>query len=80
MRCEVEPVVTSRIGHQLYAVVSVNAFESVEPSLVKRVTTMFEDENEAARLARRKRNWIGDIGIVEGDISSGCAMVSGRIF
>jgi hypothetical protein len=60
------PVVTSRIGDQLYAVVSVNAFEGVEPSFVRRTAATFEDESEEMRLARRKRNWIGDVEIVEG--------------
>src|SRR6476661_1234692 len=32
-RCGIVPVVTSRIDDRLYAVVSVNAFEGVEPSL-----------------------------------------------
>src|SRR5687767_8916395 len=35
--CGIVPVVTSRIEDCLYAVVSVNAFEGVEPSLVRRV-------------------------------------------
>jgi hypothetical protein len=59
-------VVTSRIEGLLYAVVSVNAFEGVEPSLVKRAAATFEGENEETRLARRRRNWIGDVEIVEG--------------
>jgi hypothetical protein len=58
------PLVTSRIEDQLYAVVSVNAFEGVEPSLVKRAAATFEGENEEMRLARRRRNWIGDVEIV----------------
>src|SRR5262249_51327478 len=35
-RCGVAPVVTSRIDERLYAVVSVNAFEDVAPSLLRR--------------------------------------------
>jgi hypothetical protein len=62
------PVVTSRIEDQLYAVVSVNAFEGVEPSLVKRAAATFEGESEEMRLARRKRNWIGDVEIVGGGV------------
>ena len=60
-RCGIVPVVTSRIDGRLYAVVSVNAFEGVDPSLVRRAPVSFDDEAEAARLARRKRNWIADV-------------------
>ena len=59
--CGVVPVVTSRIDGRLYAVVSVNAFENVEPALLRRSPSTFEDENEQARLSRRKRNWIADV-------------------
>ena len=55
------PVVTSRIDGRLYAVVSVNAFENVEPALLRRAPATFEGENEQARLSRRKRNWIADV-------------------
>ena len=44
-----------------YAVVSVNAFENVEPALLRRAPATFEGENEQARLSRRKRNWIADV-------------------
>jgi hypothetical protein len=60
-RCGVVPVVTSTIDGHVYAVVSVNAFEAVDPALLKRGGADFEGEDEAARLARRKRNWIGDV-------------------
>ena len=56
-RCGVVPVVTSQIDGRLYAVVSVNALEAVEPSLVRRASASFDDEGEGARLARRQRNW-----------------------
>ena len=59
--CGVVPVVTSRIDGCLYAVVSVNAFENVEPALLRRAPATFEGENEQARLSRRKRNWIADV-------------------
>jgi hypothetical protein len=55
------PVVTSRIDGRLYAVVSVNAFENVEPALLRRAPSSFEGENEQARLSRRKRNWIAGV-------------------
>jgi len=60
-RCGIVPVVTSRIDDRLYAVVSVNAFEDVAASLLRRVPASFEQETEASRLARRKRNWIADV-------------------
>ena len=63
-RCGIVPVVTSRIDGHLYAVVSVNAFEGVDPSLLRRTPMSFEGENEEARLARRKRGWIGDVRYV----------------
>ena len=59
--CGVVPVVTSRIDGCLYAVVSVNAFENVEPALLRRAPATFEGESEQARLSRRKRNWIADV-------------------
>jgi hypothetical protein len=60
-RCGIVPVVTSRIDGRLYAVVSVNAFENVDPSLLRRAAADFEGEEQAARLERRKRNWIADV-------------------
>ena len=60
-RCGVVPVVTSEIDARVYAVVSVNAFEGVEPSLMRHAPATFEGEDECSRLARRKRNWIGDV-------------------
>jgi len=59
--CGVVPVVTSRIDGCLYAVVSVNAFEGVEPSLLRRASATFDGESEGMRLARRKRNWIANV-------------------
>jgi len=60
-RCGIVPLVTSRIDDRLYAVVSVNAFEGVDPSLLKRSPASFDGEGEASRLARRKRNWIAKV-------------------
>lgn len=59
--CGVVPVVTSRIDGKLYAVVSVNAFDDVEPSLLRHSPATFDGESEEARLARRVRNWIPDV-------------------
>lgn len=60
-RCGVVPVVTSGIDGRLYAVVSVNAFEGVDPSLLRRASASFDGEGTDSRLARRKRNWIADV-------------------
>ena len=57
-RCGAVPVVTSRIDGRVCAVVSVNAFDNVEPSLLRRAPASFDGESEETRLARRKRNWI----------------------
>jgi hypothetical protein len=65
-RCGIVPVVTSRIDGRLYAVVSVNAFEGVEPSSIRRASADFEGEGKESRLARRKRNWIADVEFAEG--------------
>jgi hypothetical protein len=64
-RCGIVPVVTSRIEERLYAVVSVNAFEGIEPSLLRRVPASFDGEGEETRLARRKRNWIGNVRFIQ---------------
>jgi hypothetical protein len=63
-RCGVVPVVTSLIDDHLYAVVSVNAFEAVEPALLRRATANFDGEGEESRLGRRKKNWIADVKFV----------------
>ena len=62
--CGVVPVVTSRIDGNLYAVVSVNAFEEVDPSRLRRAPASFDGEGSETRLARRKRNWIGNVSYV----------------
>jgi hypothetical protein len=63
--CGVVPIVTSRIDGQLFAVVSVNAFDGVDPALLRQAAASFEAEDEAVRLARRKRNWIANVEFVE---------------
>ena len=60
-RCGVVPVVTSTIDGHTYAVVSVNAFDNVDPAIVRKAPTTFEGEEIGSRLARRKRNWISDV-------------------
>jgi hypothetical protein len=64
-RCGVVPLVTSQIDNQLYAVVSVNALEGVEPSLIRRAPVDFDGESEEVRLGRRKRNWIPSVRYIE---------------
>jgi len=59
--CGVVPVVTSRLDGRLYAVVSVNAFENVPASLLKKASASFDAEDQATRLARRKRGWIPNV-------------------
>ena len=67
-RCGIVPVVTSRIDGRLYAVVSVNAFEGVDPSLIRRELTDFEGEDTESRLARWKRNWIAKVEYIDAGI------------
>ena len=64
-RCGIVPVVTSRIDDHLYAAVSVNAFEGVDQSLLRRESANFDGEEEDSRLARRKRNWIAKVKYIE---------------
>jgi hypothetical protein len=59
--CGVVPVATSLIDGRLYAVVNVNTFENVPPEMFRRAPVTFDNEAETERLARRKRNWIGDV-------------------
>ncbi len=66
--CGVVPVVTSRIDGRLYAVVSVNAFEDVDASLLRRASASFDAESEEVRLARRRRNWIADVEFTQANI------------
>ncbi|HVY06533.1 MAG TPA: hypothetical protein VHB46_11205 [Burkholderiales bacterium] len=59
--CGAVPVVTSLLDGRLYAVVSVNAFEGVDASLLRHAAATFDGESEEVRLARRKRHWIADV-------------------
>jgi hypothetical protein len=60
-RCGIVPVVTSEIDDHLYAVVSVNAFNNVPQSLLRRSPADFDGESVESRLARRKRGWIANV-------------------
>ena len=66
-RCGAVPVVTSEIERRLHAVVNVNALEHIDPAWLRRGSADFEGESVEARLARRQRNWIADVRIIEGD-------------
>jgi hypothetical protein len=61
--CGGVPFVTSVIDDRVYAVVNVNAFENVPPAVLRRASASFDDETVDGRLARRQRNWIGDVRI-----------------
>ena len=65
--CGVVPVVSSEIGGQLYAVVSVNAFEGMSRELLKHASASFDGEEESTRLARRARNWIPNVEFERND-------------
>lgn len=60
-RCGVVPLVTSTIDEHTYAVVNVNAFDNVAPSLLRHTPVSFDGESVELRLQRRKRNWIADV-------------------
>jgi len=64
-RCGVVPVVTSTIDGRTYAVVSVLAFEGVDPTLIRSSSADFEGESTDARLDRRKQRWIADVEYLE---------------
>lgn len=66
-KCGVVPVVTSEIDGKTYAVVNVNAFQSVDRSILKPVSATFDAEGEQSRLARRKRNWIPNVRFSKDD-------------
>lgn len=62
-QCGVTPLVTCDIDGRVYAVVNVNAFENVDEACLRRAAASFDGEGVETRLARRKRNWIGDVSI-----------------
>lgn len=61
--CGVAPVVTSEIDGKIYAVVSVNAMDNVDSSMLKRGTISFDGEEVDVRLQRRARGWIASVRI-----------------
>jgi len=62
-RCGVEPAVTSEIDGRLYAVVNVNCFEGIGHDQLDFGSADFDGEGTDDRLARRQRNWIGNVTI-----------------
>jgi hypothetical protein len=65
-KCGGAPAVTSLIKNHLYAVVSVNAFDNVDSSMIRCAAATFDEETEEARLTRRTRNWISRVTVVYG--------------
>jgi hypothetical protein len=66
-RCGAVPLVTSEISGHLYAVVNVNALEHVDEAWLRRAPASFEGEDVESRLARRARNWIAQVRVVDAD-------------
>ena len=64
-RCGAVPVVTSDIDGRTYAVVSVKAFDNVDPAMVRAEPASFGEEEIDARLSRRKRKWIANVRFME---------------
>jgi hypothetical protein len=62
--CGVVPLATSLIDGRLYAVVSVHAFEDVDPSMLRTASSTFDGESGPDRLARRQLNWIARVEFV----------------
>lgn len=60
-RCGVVPLATSTINERVYAVINVNTFHGVEAAMLALSTVTFDGESVPDRLARRTRNWIGDV-------------------
>lgn len=62
--CGVVPLVTSRIDGRQFAVVSVRAFDDVDPALLRTTPASFDGEAQDDRLARRQRHWIPDVAFI----------------
>jgi hypothetical protein len=64
-RCGAVPLVTSRIEGRLYAVINVNTLDGADAARVRISPASFDGEEVGDRLARRARNWIPSVRIVE---------------
>lgn len=69
--CGIVPASTSLIEGRMFAVVNVNAFDDIDPALLQCSAADFDGEEGPARLARRKRNWIGDVRFVDALVPRG---------
>ena len=65
-RCGVVALATCAIDERLFAVVNVNAFDDIDPSLLRHASVDFDGEATDSRLARRSQRWIGDVEIAVG--------------
>jgi hypothetical protein len=66
-RCGVAPLVTALIDGRLYAVVNVNSFDNIERARVSVEPASFDGEDLSSRLERRRRHWIAEVAVTEGD-------------
>ena len=66
-RCGCVPVVCSTISGRIYAVVNTNTFEAQYKAMVRAAPVTHGEEDEATRLARRAKNWIGQVEVSSGD-------------
>jgi len=66
-KCGVVPFVTSMIENRLHAVVNTNTFDNHEEFDFATSATDFDGEDTRDRIARRKRNWINQVEIVNTD-------------
>ena len=64
--CGAVALATCTIDGRLFAVVNVNTFDDVDPSLLRHASVDFDGEAVESRLARRSQRWIGDVGIAVG--------------
>jgi len=63
--CGAVPLVTCEIDGNLYAVVSVNAFDNVDRAILQTRPASFDREQVGERLNRRKARWIPSVRFVE---------------
>lgn len=61
--CGVIVLAVCRINESEHAVLNINTFSHPDVETFDHIVTDFEGETETARLARRKRNWIGTVYI-----------------
>ncbi len=69
-KCGVVPFVISEIDSREYAVVNVNTFNEAGSLLSSSSITNFDGEGTDDRLARRKRNWIASVQIMQARVTN----------